>query len=95
MNSLKVSVYNDFCRIKDYTGEKEHENGTTTIKAETSYDAKNLKLYIQRKGYGSASSKSAFIDMSNEDVAELVSFLHKHISIAIKAEKMRDILGEI
>lgn len=92
-DGIELKVSNRLRKVLDFNGETEHATGATTIEAESSRDGKNIRLYIQNKGFGTASSKSVRTNLDNETAAELIAFLQRHLELSAKAEAMRNAVG--
>ena len=90
---IELKVSNRLRKVLDFNGETEYTTGATTIEAESSRDGKDIRLYIQNKGFGTASSKSVRTNLDNETAAELIAFLQRHLELSAKAEAMRNAIG--
>ena len=77
----------------EFSGASQYETGATTIDAESSQDGKVVRLYVQNKGFGAASSKSVRTTIDNDTAAELIAFLQRHLELSAKAEAMRSAGG--
>jgi hypothetical protein len=92
-NKIHVTVRNSYRSVREFTGDEEWSNGTSTIELETVTDG-NVSLYIQNKGFGASSSKSVRTSIDEQGVVELIAFLQEHLRQAENLKKINEILGE-
>ena len=89
MDEITLRIDNPLRQTANHVGEHEWCTGTTVVEMDSQSNGGGVHIYIQKKGFGSSSSKSVRTTISNEHAQEIADFLLRHIALSRKVEAMQ------